>query len=929
MGLKNKKDYVYKTLKENDIDICLLQEVEVPHEHNHTLLSDVSYKIEIEKNSIKSRCAIAIKNTICYERRLDIEKEDLGIVILDLNGQDKYRIVNVYRSFNPPNNATPLAFFKSQLKIIETAVTTSVNRKIIIAGDFNLNENNRYHTNHNSKYLFENLNALCEHLNLIQIVNFPTWQRVVNNVLKESILDHIYVKNPFIIENISAIIPLIGDHRLIRFEIKSRPDPPQTFLRRNWKNYSKDKLIQALAAVDFSVETDSVQASWNLFENSVIEIVDNLAPLELTEANSTSKVAKNVNLNVKRKLSLRKRLIKNLKTNPSNNLRDRINNLNYEIRTHFKNSKRNEIRNKIIPGNSKSLWDAVKIAKNVNKPNLPPKLTKNDIEIAPSELPDTFAEYFKNKVENIVLDQTINNEVYNGVRKLYCADVHFMSIENILEAVNSLKNKKCEGHDRIPQKILIDGIEILKFPLSYLFNQIFTQKKIPEQWLIAKVIPIFKKGSNLKIENYRPISNLCSTSKIFEKLILLRIEKIQQLKKLDLTGKPQHGFKKKHSTKTAGIKLQSILARALDDNNYAIMATLDLSSAFDVVNVDLLLIRLKVMGLPHDIITLLSEWLKTRYFYVSIGGESSYIHHCGVGTVQGSILGPLLYALFVSPLFDLACMTMFADDNYVIVWHKQLNILSIEIKNTLETIIRWFKDSGLKVNDEKTVMCLFYRNDIAPITITINTKIITSTPTMNVLGVTFDSKLNWQNHVEIAIKKSQKALQAVKLIQPFMLKSELLTILKSNFYSILYYNADIWLLPSLKQILKTKLTSTSAGALKMCCFGYDRTISYEKLHELVKYPNPIQICLFNHSLLLYKIYNDPQESRDWLDLFFNQNFNARSNFVSFYDTSKFKPGKNLLANRFVAINRKIPYDWLNLPFSKYKSLSKNEFLCVY
>ena len=310
------------------------------------------------------------------------------------------------------------------------------------------------------------------------------------------------------------------------------------------KNYSKDKLIQALAAVDFSVETDSVQASWNLFENSVIEIVDNLAPLELTEANSTSKVAKNVNLNVKRKLSLRKRLIKNLKTNPSNNLRDRINNLNYEIRTHFKNSKRNEIRNKIIPGNSKSLWDAVKIAKNVNKPNLPHKLTKNDIEIAPSELPDTFAEYFKNKVENIVLDQTINNEVYNGVRKLYCADVHFMSIENILEAVNSLKNKKCEGHDRIPQKILIDGIEILKFPLSYLFNQIYTQKKIPEQWLIAKVIPIFKKGSNLKIENYRPISNLCSTSKFFEKLILLRIEKIQQFKKLDLTGKPQHGFKK-------------------------------------------------------------------------------------------------------------------------------------------------------------------------------------------------------------------------------------------------------------------------------------------------------------------------------------------------------------------------------------------------
>ena len=81
------------------------------------------------------------------------------------------------------------------------------------------------------------------------------------------------------------------------------------------------------------------------------------------------------------------------------------------------------------------------------------------------------------------------------------------------------------------------------------------------------------------------------------------------------------------------------------------MATLDLSSAFDVVNVELLLKRLEIMGIPHDIITLLSEWLRNRYFYVSVEGENSCIHHTEVGTVQGSILGPILYALFVSPIF--------------------------------------------------------------------------------------------------------------------------------------------------------------------------------------------------------------------------------------------------------------------------------------
>ena len=926
LGLKNKKDYVYKTIKENDIDICLLQEVEIEPDYNSDLLSEKDYKIEIEKNNYKSRSAIVIKNNISYQRRQDIEGQDLGIVIVDLNGQDKYRIVNLYRSHNPPNNLTQLAFFNSQLNLLETAISTLSNRKLIIAGDFNLNETYRYQTNNNAKHFFENLNALCENFNLIQMVNFPTWQRVVNNVLKESIIDHIYVKNPFVISNLSTKIPLVGDHKLVMFEIASRQEPPKIYLRRNWKNYSKSKLLEALAVTNFSFETDSVQASWNLFENSLIDIIDTLAPLEKIEIKPFKKHPKNVNPNVKRKLSLRRRLLCNLKSNPSNALRDRIKNLNCEIKTHFRGCKKLEIRQKIVPGNSKSLWDAVKIAKNVNKPNLPPKLSLNDVEIAPSDLPDTFADFKKNKVHNIVQEQVINNEVYNGVRKLYCPESHFMSIENILEAVNSLKNKKCEGHDRIPQMILIDGIEILKFPLSYLFNQIYNQKKIPEQWLIAKVIPILKKGQNTKIENYRPISNLCSTSKIFEKLILQRIHKIEIIKNIDLTGKPQHGFKKKHSTSTAGIKLQSILARALNDNNYAIMATLDLSSAFDVVNVELLLKRLRVMGLPRDIITLLSEWLTNRYFYVSLEGENSYVHHCGVGTVQGSILGPILYALFVSPVFDLASMTMFADDNYVIKWHKHLNLLLDEIKQTLETIIKWFKESGLKVNDEKTVMCLFYKNDIAPITITINTKQITSLPSMNVLGVIFDSKLNWQIHIETATKKAHKALQAIKLIRPFMQKSELLTIIRSNFFSILYYNADIWLLPSLKQLLKSKLLSTSSAALKLCYHGYDRSVSFERLHNVLKYPTPQQTCEFNHAILLHKIYNDPTESQNWLDLFFNQNFNSRYSKVNFYDTSKNKPGKNILANRFVVINQKIHYNWLNLPMSKYKSLCRKEFL---
>ena len=110
LGLINKKDYVYKTVKVNNIDICLLQEVEIGHDYDHTLLTEKDLKIKVEKNDIKLRSAIIIRDNIMYERRQDLEGKNLGIVIIDLNGNDKYRIVNVYRSFNPPNNVSQLSW---------------------------------------------------------------------------------------------------------------------------------------------------------------------------------------------------------------------------------------------------------------------------------------------------------------------------------------------------------------------------------------------------------------------------------------------------------------------------------------------------------------------------------------------------------------------------------------------------------------------------------------------------------------------------------------------------------------------------------------------------------------------------------------------------------------------------------------------------
>ena len=115
-----------------------------------------------------------------------------------------------------------------------------------------------------------------------------------------------------------------------------------------------------------------------------------------------------------------------------------------------------------------------------------------------------------------------------------------------------------------------------------------------------------------------------------------------------MTNASQHGFKKNRSTTSLSLKIQTIIAHALDENNVAIMASLDLSAAFDMVNIDLLLKRMKIMGLPDDLLDLISVWLRERTYYVCINGENSTLYDLLLGTVQGSVLGPVLYAIYIS-----------------------------------------------------------------------------------------------------------------------------------------------------------------------------------------------------------------------------------------------------------------------------------------
>ena len=252
--------------------------------------------------------------------------------------------------------------------------------------------------------------------------------------------------------------------------------------------------------------------------------------------------------------------------------------------------------------------------------------------------------------------------------------------------------------------------------------------------------------------------------------------------------------------------------------------------------------------------------------------------------------------------------------------------LANEMRVSLETIIQWLRDSGLKVNESKTEICVFHRSEVRVIEIMVGLNLVKSVNEMNVLGVKFDSNLKWAPQVSATIKKSFTALHAIKLIKKYFTHKELSMLLTSNFFSILYYNSEIWHLKTLHHHLHTQIKSASANALKLCTPTYDFYMSYETLHTINKRANPNQMLMYKLAITLYKTVNDRVPQFEWLCLNFTLILTTRQTLFQTINSPRFKIGNNILNNRFSALNSKIPLEWLSLSLHSYKVKCKEMFL---
>ena len=328
------------------------------------------------------------------------------------------------------------------------------------------------------------------------------------------------------------------------------------------------------------------------------------------------------------------------------------------------------------------------------------------------EIANEFNNYFSNIGKNLASAiPTINLSFEHYLdspqaSSFYLFPTSAMEIENI---ISTLKPSKASGPFSIPTSLLKNLKMVISYPLEILFNHSFATGTVPKQFRLAKVIPIHKKGSVFAVSNYRPISLLSNFNKIIEKLMYNRL--INYLGKLSIISDNHFGFRSKHSTIHALLLLTDKIQKAIDKGTYSCGIFLDLCKAFDTVNHNILLTKLEYYGVRGVAHAWFTSYLSDRNQFVSLHGTNSEYQTLTCGVPQGSVLGPLLFLLYVNDICNCSSILefhLFADDTNVFLSDTNIQKLELNLNIELGKVSHWLNANKLSLNIEKTSFVIFH-----------------------------------------------------------------------------------------------------------------------------------------------------------------------------------------------------------------------------
>ena len=461
----------------------------------------------------------------------------------------------------------------------------------------------------------------------------------------------------------------------------------------------------------------------------------------------------------------------------------------------------------------------------------------------------------------------------NFTRYLTNRHLHIFKFNSIDEtdigkAIDILKSKNSSGFDNISCKLLKILKPALIKPLTMIINQSLHTGIFPDALKIAKVLPLYKKNDASSFNNYRPISLLPSISKVFEKIMFKQIYNYFQTYKLFYSS--QYGFREGHSTELAAIELIESVIKELDNDNIQISIFLDLSKAFDTLDHTILLKKLSYYGIIGNSANLIQSYLTNRQQFVEFDGVQSTYLPVTTGVPQGSILGPLLFIIYINDLSNATNMfriLMYADDTTLsttLNTTEDTNNIT-NINNALKEIDLWLKLNKLSLNIDKSQYMIFHSKQkrYEKPKIMIEETEIEQVETFNFLGLTIDQHLTWKPHTSKISSKISRAMGIINKLKHFLPLHVKKILYSSLVLPHLNYNLILWghhserIFKLQKRIVRVT-TVSKYNAHTDPLFKQLGFLKLADMYELSKYKFYYKLCnnklpLFSQSLELVRV----------------------------------------------------------------------------
>ena len=628
------------------------------------------------------------------------------------------------------------------------------------------------------------------------------------------------------------------------------------------KKYSAENFTKALNKIDFPNYDffSNVDVAYRDLVKKITDSIDSVAPMkEVRVKNNTqdwfdSEIAEAIK---KREKYFRK--FKKSKLHIDQNFYIEA---KYNVQKLIKKKKIEFYKTKLSEniGKPKELWKTLKhLGLPSNKGSLTNICLEKDgkINFEDKSNANIFKDFFSTLADNLVTNLppapmrfglASVRQYYEAILKLPSSKFKFslVSEDTIFQLLKGINEDKAAGLDNLSGKFLKDGATVLAKPISQICNLSIKYTLFPTDCKVAKLKPLFKKGSKTKPQNYRPISLLPLISKIIEKVVHDQTQKF--LDDNNILYRYQSGFRKCYSTDSCLSYLNDKIATGFESGLFTGMILIDLQKAFDTINHVILLNKMEYFGFSKEVIQWFKSYLSNRKFKVHIKKTFSEPGNLLCGVPQGSILGPLLFLLYINDLPQAVdCeLLLYADDTCLIFQHKEIHEIETVLKKNFSMLVDWFVDNKLSIHfgEDKTKSILFgskRKQKSKLLNIHYKSINIKQYSKVTYLGCILDETLSGESMAIHVINKVNSRLKFLYRQNRFLNMSLRRLLCNALIQPFFDYACNAWY-PNLNKKLKTRLQTAQNKCIRFCLKLGDRTsirsqelekINWLPIHERV------------------------------------------------------------------------------------------------